>query len=150
MRFKYSLETIQNAVSMSTSIRGVCELIGIKPVGGNYYTIKRHIKQYKIDTSHFKGRGWSKGQEFGFKRPIEDYLSNRFEIQSNKLRIRLLKEKIFKHQCSRCNLEVWNDLPIPIELDHINGDHSDNRLENLRLLCPNCHAQTDTYRGKNK
>jgi 5-methylcytosine-specific restriction endonuclease McrA len=40
--------------------------------------------------------------------------------------------------------------PAPIELDHINGNHHDNRLENLRILCPNCHAQTDTYRGKNK
>jgi hypothetical protein len=53
------------------------------------------------------------------------------------------------HICEQCTLSTWNDLPIPLEKDHINGDRGDNRKENLKLLCPNCHAQTTTYRGKN-
>ena len=51
--------------------------------------------------------------------------------------------------CEECGLAVWNGRPIPLELDHVNGRYTDNRLENLRILCPNCHAQTPTYRAKN-
>lgn len=69
--------------------------------------------------------------------------------QTNKLRKRLLKEGLKKHICETCNNTEWNGKPIPLELSHKNGDNSDHRFENLELICPNCHAQTDTYRGKN-
>lgn len=69
--------------------------------------------------------------------------------QTNKLRKRILKEGIKPHKCECCNFSEWNNKPIPLELSHKNGDNSDHTLENLELLCPNCHAQTDTYRGKN-
>lgn len=72
------------------------------------------------------------------------------EIYSHKLKLRLIQDKIFNHECSRCLLTTWNNLPIPLELDHINGNHHDNSKENLRLLCPNCHAQTPTYCKKSK
>ena len=64
------------------------------------------------------------------------------------LRKRLIEEQLKPNRCERCLLGVWNGRPIPLELDHINGKRDDNRLTNLRILCPNCHAQTDTYRGK--
>jgi Zn finger protein HypA/HybF involved in hydrogenase expression len=69
---------------------------------------------------------------------------------SSSLRIRLIKEKYFEHKCYCCNNTLWLDKPIPLELEHVNGDKFDNRIENLTLLCPNCHALTPTYRGKNK
>ena len=69
--------------------------------------------------------------------------------QSYKLAKRLIKEGIKEYKCECCNLSKWQNKPIPLELHHINGIHSDNRLENLQLLCPNCHALTDSYRGKN-
>lgn len=69
-------------------------------------------------------------------------------IQSNKLKKRLLKDGFFINQCSKCLNSKWNNLPIPLELDHINGNHYDNSKDNLRLLCPNCHAQTTTYCSK--
>jgi len=54
------------------------------------------------------------------------------------------------HRCEVCSLQEWMGSPIPIEMDHIDGNHSNNLLSNLRLLCPNCHAQTDTWKSKNK
>lgn len=71
-------------------------------------------------------------------------------FQTNKLRLRLLKEGVMKYICSSCGLSEWMNKPIPLQLDHINGVSTDHRLVNLRLLCPNCHAQTDTWCGKNK
>ena len=69
--------------------------------------------------------------------------------QSNKLRKRLLDEGIKEYQCEICKLSDWMGKLIPLELDHIDGNNSNNEITNLRLICPNCHAQTDTYRGKN-
>ncbi|MBV9285111.1 MAG: HNH endonuclease [Acidimicrobiia bacterium] len=68
---------------------------------------------------------------------------------SSKLKARLLREGLLEPRCDECGLTEWNGRPAPLELDHRNGDRRDNRLTNLRLLCPNCHAQTPTYRGKN-
>ena len=79
-----------------------------------------------------------------------EYLVENSVVQSFKLKGRLIAEGLKEHKCECCGITEWNGKPAPIELDHINGNHHDNRLENLRILCPNCHAQTDTYRGKNK
>ena len=83
------------------------------------------------------------------RRVLDDYLSNRFSIQSARLKERLFTEGVLTKKCGVCGLTEWNKQPIPLELDHINGNHMDNTLTNLRVICPNCHAQTNTYRGKN-
>jgi IS1 family transposase len=70
-------------------------------------------------------------------------------MTSHYLRLKLIKTKVKEHKCEWCQLTEWNNKPIPLELDHINGNNKDNRLENLRILCCNCHAQTETWRGKN-
>ena len=80
---------------------------------------------------------------------LEEILIIGSKISSNSLRKRLLSESVLNFECSCCKLTEWNNKPISLELDHINGTSNDNRLENLRLLCPNCHSQTETYRGKN-
>jgi hypothetical protein len=148
-RYTYSEQELREAVKTSTSIRQVLEKLNIVPAGGNYQTTNRRIEKLNINTKHFTGQAWNKGKVIGPKRDIKEYLSNEFPILSHKLKNRLLSEGLKEHKCECCGITEWNEKPAPIELDHINGNHHDNRLENLRILCPNCHAQTDTYRGKN-
>ena len=148
MRRKYTNEEVKEAVQNSTSIRQVLLRLNLAPQGGSYTTIHNLIKNLNLDTTHFKGQGWNKGSSQPQKE-IEIYLSNQYPIKSHKLRLRLIREKILTKECSSCHLNTWLNQPIPLELDHIDGNHSNNTLNNLRLICPNCHAQTPTYRGKN-
>lgn len=149
-RYTYTEKELQEAVKTSTSIRQVLEKLNIIPAGGNYQTTNRRIQKLNIDTSHFTGQAWNKGKVIGPRRPIEKYLKENSVVQSFKLKSRLISEGLKEHKCECCGITEWNGKSAPIELDHINGNHHDNRLENLRIMCPNCHAQTDTYRGKNK
>jgi Zn finger protein HypA/HybF involved in hydrogenase expression len=149
-RYTYSEQELREAVKTSTSVRQVLDKLNIVPAGGNYQTTNRRIQKLNIDTSHFTGQAWNKGKVIGPKKSIEYYLTENSHHQSFKLKSRLITEGLKEHKCECCGINEWNGKPAPIELDHINGNHHDNRLENLRILCPNCHAQTDTYRGKNK
>lgn len=151
MKEKYEEENLRKIIAESTSFRQVAEALGLNKDAGSYpYTILKYTKEYGIDTSHFTGKVWNKNKKFGSKYPIEDYLSNKKKITSFKLKNKILETKIFKRQCSMCNGTEWLGKPIPIELDHINGNKHDNSLSNLRFLCPNCHAQTPTYKSKNR
>jgi hypothetical protein len=147
---KYTLEQLIDAVERSTSMRQVLIALGVAPYGGNYDVLRKAIKHFKLDTSHFSGQAWNKGKKLPQRVATESYLKNELPIQSHKLRNRLLNEGYLKHQCNHCKNTVWQGQPIPLELDHINGNNKDNRLNNLRLLCPNCHALTPTYRSKNR
>jgi hypothetical protein len=147
----YTDEQFIEAVESSTSIRQVLSKLGLKEAGGNYKVAQNRMKQLGVTLlSGPNGQGWSKGKTLGPKKPIEYYLTENSYHQSYKLKNRLIAEGLKEHKCECCGISEWNNQPTPIELDHINGNHHDNRLENLRILCPNCHAQTDTYRGKNK
>lgn len=143
---KYTEKQLREAVKTSTSIAQALKKLDVIPAGGNYAVIKKYIKELNLNTSHFKGQGWSKGKKFQPKRPIEDYLSNKQSIQSDSLKKRLLKEGYFEHKCYKCDNDTWNGESIPIELEHIDGNNKNNNLDNLTILCPNCHAQTPTYR----
>lgn len=149
---KYTEKEFIDAVNSSTSIRQVLNKLGLKEAGGNYNHTKIRIKNLGLDISHFKGQGWNKGKKLGPKKSIEELLviDRKYPYQSFKLKNRLLSEGIKQHKCETCGITEWNGLPTPLELDHINGINYDNRLENLRTICPNCHAQTETYRGKNR
>jgi len=150
MKHTYSEQDLRDAVKTSGSLRQVLQKLNIVAAGGNYETTKKRISHYGIDTSHFHGQLWNKGKTIGPKRPIEEYLVNGKYIQSNSLKKRLISEGIKEHKCECCGITEWNGQPTPIELDHIDGNRYNNVIENLRILCPNCHAQTDTYCGKNK
>lgn len=150
MKAKYTKELLIEAIGNSISIRQALLYLGLSAQGGNYRVIHKAVKLYNIDISHFKGQKWARNKKIGPKRNLEDYLSNKFPINSFSLKRRLLFENKFEYRCSSCYQEKWLDQPIPLELDHIDGNSSNNNLTNLRLLCPNCHALTDTYRGRNK
>lgn len=150
MRHSYTVEQLIEAVKSSTSIAQVLTKLKIRPAGGNYATIKRRIDSHGIDISHFDGQAWARGANLGPKKPLTDYLvDGSVSANSSSLRKRLIAEEVFEHKCSSCNLSEWLGQPISLELEHINGRHTDNRIENLTLLCPNCHAFTPTYRGRN-
>lgn len=142
------------AVEKSTSYRQTLKEIGLKPTGGNYKQIKKYIKELKLDTKHFTGKIWNKGLKGFFYRPLiplEKILVKNSSFQSFKLKKRLFNEKMKKPKCEECGWDKkTDDGYLPLELDHINGDHHDNRIENLRILCPNCHSLKPTHRGKNK
>lgn len=144
-------EELEKAARESFSIAAMCRYFDLKPCGGNYRTMHTAIEKFNIDTSHFRGQGWNIG--LGFKpfeqKPLSEILVKDSTYQSHKLKQRLIKERIKPPLCERCGLNKWLGQTIPLELHHINGDNKDNRLENLQLLCSNCHAQTDNYRGRN-
>ena len=145
---KWDLADLPKIVEQSHSIREVIKRLGLIPAGGNYQQVQKYIKQLELDTSHFLGQAIHRGRNFGPKRPLSDYLEKGVPIQSHKLKLRLIADGVFEHKCANCGITEWNGLPTPLELEHKDGNHHNNSLNNLELLCPNCHAQTDTYRGK--
>mgnify|MGYP001329814342 FL=1 len=146
---KYTVDQLRDAVKTSFSYSQALIKLSIIPAGSNYATIKKAVGYFGIDISHFRGQGWNKNMKFGPKRPLQVYLNNEYPIRSWRLKNRLLKEGLIESICHKCGLDEWLDSPIPLELHHEDGDHLNNSYDNLTLLCPNCHALTDTYRGKN-
>ncbi len=150
---KYTKEEFIDAVSKSKSYSGVCRLLGITPKGGNLRTVKRKIEQMGLDVRHFTFKNWNKGLTSEDhtsikKKPIEEILVENSGWNSHNIKNRILKEGIKDYKCERCGRTEWEGEQIPLELHHINGIHNDNRIENLQILCPNCHALTDNYSGK--
>ena len=150
---KWKKEELIDSVKNSTSYRQVIAKLGMVPAGGNYSQVKKYISELELSISHFKGRGWSKGMT-GIGKPIisiEKILTQNSSFQSYKLKNRLFKEGLKTQECEKCGWKkVSIDGRLPLELDHINGDSSDNRIENLQILCPNCHSLQPTHRGLNK
>ena len=150
---KWTEKQLRRAARTSTSIRQVLTKIGLKEAGGNYVQVQKYLKFYKVDTAHFKGKGWNKGL-VGIGKPLyslEQILVENSFFQSYKLKKRLFDAKLKPEHCEECGWsERSADGRIPLELDHINGISTDNRLENLRVLCPNCHSLKPTHRGRNR
>ena len=149
---RWSDEDLKNAVSQAVSYRGVITDLGLRPTGGNYVQVKKYIEKLGFSTQHFTGKVWNKGKKFPgrYLIPLEDILVKNSSYQSFKLKKRLFSARLKEPKCEKCGwAELSRDGRLPLELDHINGDRNDNRLENLRILCPNCHSLEPTHRGRN-
>lgn len=148
---KYTDQQFIEAVLSSKSVAEVLSKLQLSPTGGSYKLFHMRVKKLNIDTSHFTGKGHLKGKTHNWspKIPIEDILIDGSTYQTRKLKDRLIKEGYFKNACFICGIDSWLDNPIILELHHINGKSDDHRLNNLQLICPNCHSQTDNFCGKN-
>ncbi len=148
---KYTKTILDKAVKESISIAGVLRVLKLKEAGGTHYHISNKIKEYNIDTSHFKGQGHNKGKDaFNKKSPNEVFTKDCKRRKKSTQLTRALLESGVKYECDMCNISSWNNKKITLHVDHINGDWSNNLKKNLRFLCPNCHSQTETYCRKNQ
>jgi len=116
----------------------------------HFNTFKKRAVELGCYNTNQSGKGMSK--KFGGKKiPLNEILEGKYpSYQTYKLKIRLLKEGYKENRCDECGIEDWNGKPLTMELDHIDGDRTNHKEKNLRMICPNCHAQTETYRAKNK
>lgn len=147
-------EEFRQAVAQSLSVRQVLERVGLVPAGGNYKTVHSRINRLELDISHFTGKGWNAGPRYRMLgKPFswdEILIENSLYTSTTRLRNRLIEYGLKEAKCESCGLTEWLSKSIPLELHHANGVNNDHRLANLRLLCPNCHALTENYRGKNQ
>ncbi len=149
----WTIEQLEKAVERSTSHRQVISKLGLVEAGGNYDQVKKYIKESGFSTKHFTGMGWRRGRKFDGVPiiPLKDILVKYSTFQSFKLKKRLFKTGLKKPECELCSWSIMSkDGRVPLELDHINGNRHDNRIENLRILCPNCHSLQTTHRGLNR
>jgi hypothetical protein len=135
------------------SLAEVLRALGMDPAAGSTRRrVRQRIQELGLSCNHLRGQAWARGAtRAGRGQPLEEILvrNSSYRGGSSLLRVRLMSAGLLPEHCQQCGLEEWLDRPAPLQLDHINGDPTDNRLENLRLLCANCHAQTPTYCGRN-
>src|SRR6185436_4248661 len=113
-------------------------------------TLRKRMIEEGLDFSHFKNRK-EYLKEYRQEMPLESVLVEESSFNRSGLKKKLFKYNLLKNECYICGqLPIWNNKPLALQLDHINGVSNDNRLENLRILCPHCHSQTESFAGKNK
>ena len=158
---KVSDDELRAVVAQVRSVAQVLVRLGLPRYGWLHTKIRDHIAALGIETSHFTRSAWARGESAAThpalavlrsknRRPDEEvFVQNSPEDNGRRL-VRRLLAMGWEYRCSECGIVEWRGAPLVLHLDHINGIANDNRFENLRLLCPNCHSQTDTYCGRNR
>lgn len=147
---KYHKDFLEKIVKESTNIGMVLDKLNLRKAGGNYMVINKYIIEYDLDLSHFISGKFQMGSNPKTKIPLEEILVENSTYSRKNLKKRLYDENILERVCCLCGQgEEWNGMKISLILDHINGVYNDNRIENLRIVCPNCNAGLDTFAGRN-
>ena len=137
----YSKEELENIVKNNVSYSGVATALGYRVAGSNIQTIKEMVSFHNLDTSHFLGRSSNLG-----KIDFDKFVDGR-HVPNNSVLVALISLR--GRECECCHQKVWMGKDIPLEVHHIDGNNWNSLLSNLQMLCPNCHAQTETWRGRN-
>uniref|UniRef100_UPI0034375DFC HNH endonuclease signature motif containing protein n=1 Tax=uncultured Halomonas sp. TaxID=173971 RepID=UPI0034375DFC len=158
---KYTQVRLAPLVANAKSWAKLLHSLDLKPTGGNYRHIQSMVRHHGLPTEHFTGRGWRTGQtkhtneiiraqsQRAAYRPEDVFIENFSGASQTKVLRRLMIEEGFEYRCANGHPPFWMERPLTLHIDHINGVNNDNRRENLRFLCPNCHQQTRTW-GKSK
>ena len=160
---KYNKEWLEELCADSYSYSEVLRKAGRKQAGGNQRVLKEKIVEYNIDISHFTGQTWSKGKnkttderiaqqaKSQEKYSLEEVFKKDSPVTQHVLRGYIQRYNIIEYKCNKCGCDGhWQDGIIKLEIHHIDGDNSNNEIDNLVYLCPNCHSLTENFRGRNK
>jgi hypothetical protein len=156
-----SRDALHAHVAQCVSVAEVLAKVGMPTEGRSHHELKRRLRELEIDTSHFRGQAWARGHSNATHPSVarttlrktwpneKVFVENSPLLGGNSITPRLLALG-WAYRCGWCGVTEWRGKPLVLHLDHINGINNDNRLTNLRLLCPNCHSQTDTYGARRR
>lgn len=135
--------TLKNGKNCCAKSPSGCEVLKKRNSEGCKKAVKEGRKGYTWNPNS----AWSKGKSLTSN---EDIFTEHSRYSNELVKQRIVKDNLLEYRCTKCGIDSWQGETIVLDLDHINGNNTDNRLINLRYLCPNCHSQTDTYKGRNK
>lgn len=154
MRIKYTKEILEEAVRDVYSAAALARKLGLAPTGSNTTNLRRRCQQFDVDISHFTGQAHNRNNPARNRKTPDEWLVLNEDPLAvripGKVLCRVLQEIGTDYKCSVCGISEWNNQPLQLQIDHIDGNFRNNRKENLRFICPNCHSQTDTWGSKNK
>lgn len=146
-----SKEEAEKIVKECYSIADFCRKVGWQPRGDNYKIFHKYVKQYNLDISHFTGNKTNLNNLLNVGISKEEFFKKDKLIKACDIKKKIFKEGLKENKCEICGLTEWLNNPIKLQIHHIDGDHMNNEIENIQLLCPNCHSQTENFAGrKNK